>query len=558
MFRQSHGIIEGIKRPNLQPLQPFRQANRRWPANMAGLNDVPFVQTLAIPASCLFILFLAYSSQYLLHTADNLDPGPPTPRETIVFNILLALMCITYYKACSVHPGRFEHSADFVRLAGKRQRRQSPEEEESDKDCKACERVTDSEDETALEGQHNDETNSVADGASYPPGTGWCRKCKAPKPPRAHHCRVCRTCVPRMDHHCPWTANCVSLTTFPHFLRLLVYTNLSLWTLAYLLYQRFAALWSQRRLPAYLGPSLPALVHLTLLSLACFLASLALGILLTTTMRNWIFNMTTIESWEFEKHESQFESGKDWFLDDDGDKAPLERIEFPYDVGFLENVAQGMGTRNFLLWLFPFAPTPRLGKDGHGVGWRYEENGFNAREGMWPPQDPDRRRGSRWPAMRQDAEDLILPRYASAEEEKEAFRRRQEADMLRRKFSQQGDSSRVVELDEEDLAPPRRETDVPSRWKAQRQRILAELEEVEDYDLVDDYEGTPTRQRHQRPWANADGERLRDYGVDEEAEVDKIPLAPGPNDEDEDVPLGELLRLRRRKGMGTTAGDEMT
>lgn len=36
-------------------------------------------------------------------------------------------------------------------------------------------------------------------------------------------------------------------------------------------------------------------------------------------------------------------------------------------------------------------------------------------------------------------------------------------------------------------------------------------------------------------WTNAEGDRLRDFGVDEDAE----------EEDDEDVPLGELLRRRR-------------
>jgi palmitoyltransferase len=511
---------------------------------MAGLNDAPIFQALAIPAVCLLILFLAYSSQYLFHTAENLDPGPPSSRLTIIFNVLLGLLWITYYRACTVHPGQYRHSAEFVRgfRGGKEQ---DDEREDSDKECKACERVTDSEDDTFEQRQNRvKEPDGEAVAAKYPPGTRWCRKCLAPKPPRAHHCRVCKTCVPRMDHHCPWTANCVSLTTFPHFLRFLICTNLSLWILGYLLYQRFAALWSQRHLPSYLGPSLGSLIHLTLLSLVCFFTSLAVGILLATATKNWLFNMTTIETWELEKHKSRFETGKDWFADDEGAKVPLDKIEFPYDVGFFENLAQGMGTRNVLLWFFPFSPTPKLGKDGQGVGWQYEENGFNDRAGMWPP-DPDRRRSSRWPALRQDPEDMVLPQYASIEEEKEAFRRRQEADMQRWNHG-----PRVIELSDDDQPPlPRQEPSVSTRWKAQRQRILAELEEVEDYDLLNEYE-TPTG-RPRKPFTNADGERLRDFGVDEDTEEEeRIPLAPGVND-DEDVPLGELLRLRRRKGAET-------
>ncbi|KAG3192093.1 hypothetical protein PC129_g25062, partial [Phytophthora cactorum] len=122
----------------------------------------------------------------------------------------------------------------------------------------------------------------------------WCSKCDAPKAPRAHHCRHCNRCVPKMDHHCPWTSNCVSMTTFPHFLRFVLYTNLSLWALAYLLWLRFAVLWEHRHLPAYLGPSLIGLISLATLSLVCFFTCIALALMLLQTLRSWVLNQTMI------------------------------------------------------------------------------------------------------------------------------------------------------------------------------------------------------------------------------------------------------------------------
>lgn len=415
---------------------------------MAGISDVPFIQKLAIPAVCLLISFLAYTSQYLFHTARNLDPGPPTQRQSIVFNVLLTCLWWTYYRACSAPPGRYPKIAP------------------------------------AKSGVPNDRS----DGKALPPGTRWCTKCSAPKPPRAHHCRHCRTCIPKMDHHCPWTANCVSLTTFPHFLRFLLYANLSLWTLSYLLYLRFAAIWAARKWPSYLGPSLPALIHLTILALVCFVTEFALGLMLATTVKGWTLNLTTIEDWEIERHERSLERG--WF-DEDGDVP--ERVEFPYDVGFFANMSQAMGTRNFFLWFFPFAGSPAISPDGKGSGWEYEEDEVNDEKGMWPPPDPSRRE---WQPVDLDAEGA-MPVYSSPEERREAFRLRQKADL--------------------------------QRLERQREGILAELEEV-------DYEVDVPVEKRRRGWKDSEGNTLSDYGVDE-GEMVSI--------DDDDVPLSELVRRRR-------------
>lgn len=318
-----------------------------------------------------------------------------------------------------------------------------------------------------------------------------------------------------MDHHCPWTSNCVSLTTFPHFLRFLLYTNVSLWYLAHLLYLRFAAIWGNRLLPSYLGPSLPVLVHLTLLSLVCFFTSLALFILFFSTLRGWVLNETMIEGWELDRHtavcdRNRRDGGEFWSITGpDGKKMRLEKVEFPYDIGIFANLSQAMGTSNPILWFFPFAGNPDISKSGNGVGWEWPENGLNTKEGMWPPPDPDKVRRSAqggWPSAR-DPESIRVPRYGSKEEELEAFKTRQEADL--------------------------------QRWQGQRSQLMAELEEVDDYDLIDDEsdEGYEQGVDGEPGWANADGERLQDFGVDEDEDM--------TDDADEDVPLGELLRRRR-------------
>ncbi|KAJ0269998.1 hypothetical protein Brms1b_011886 [Colletotrichum noveboracense] len=436
---------------------------------MSGLNDSPIVKRLAVPAVCLLIAFLAYSSQILFYVADDsLPPGRLSKTETYIFNTLLLCLWYTYYKACTVDPGRYTFPDEVIEV---------PEPDE------------------------------------YGLLRRWCRKCSAPKPPRAHHCRSCRRCVPRMDHHCPWTSNCVSMRTFPHFLRFLLYTNLSLWTLARHLYLRFADLWAHRALPSYLGPSLPVLVHLTLLSLVTFFTSLALFILFFSTLRGWVLNETMIEGWELDRHTALCErtskngSGDFWSVTGpDGKKLRLEKVEFPYDVGIFDNLAQAMGTRNVLLWFFPFAGNPEISKSGTGCGWEWPENGINRTEGMWPPPDPDKmRRGQGgWPGAARGAEGVRVPRYASQEEELEAFKSRQEADR--------------------------------KRWAGERSRLMAELEEA-DYELVSEEsdDGYEQGADGEPGWTNADGERLQDFGVDEDEDMT----------DDEDVPLAEILRRRK-------------
>ncbi|KAK8043672.1 DHHC zinc finger domain-containing protein [Apiospora rasikravindrae] len=517
-------------------------------AFLVGSTAPLSVQRLAVPAVCLLIAFLGYGSQVLFSRSPDLEPGPLTSTQSYAFNTLLLCLWWTYYRACTVDPGRFAFPPSIAK-------------------------PNHSDDEGEGEGEKTGKQKR-------------CKKCRLPKPPRSHHCRICGRCIPKMDHHCPWTSNCVSLQTFPHFLRFLVFTNVSLWTLLYFVFQRFHALWANRHLPAYLGPTLPQLVWVTVFGLVGMGTSLALGILLGTTVQGWLFNTTMIEGWEIERHDALLERRRGAFGDgggggsnydedgywetrrdaDDPALLRLDPVEFPYDVGIFANMAQAMGTANVLLWFFPFASGPRVApfptKHEEGAdttGWEYEENGLNDDEGMWPPPDPAKMRHTRaWNDKRR--RELAAEREAydrntrgvanNNADDVQAFRRRQEMDM--RRWHGRGGSA-----------------------QQEAGRILGELEEVDGggYEFVDDdrysygnYEDQDQDQEDQPPhlgggivvdegksgWVNADGEQLGDYGVDEDAEFDDeddVLVDPVEDEEeaheDDDVPLAELIRRRK-------------
>lgn len=546
-------------------------------------NNLPGVQRLAIPAVCLLIAFLAYTSQWLYAVSPELSPGPLTSRQKYVFNTLLACLWITYYRACTTNPGRYTFPS-------------SKKTDDAPSQLPAS-------------------SSTTADGRKR-----WCKKCAALKPPRAHHCKACKRCVPRMDHHCPWTGNCVSLQTFPHFLRFLVFTNLSLWTHLAFVWRRFYGLYELRDVPAYLGPTLPQMAFLTIHAFVGGLTSLALGILLVTTVKGWLFNTTMIEGWEIERHEAVLErryassgggGGDDgWWRS--GERAPggdasaahlaVDPVEFPYDIGIFANMAQAMGTRNVLMWFFPLAGGPWIapyptdastkGSDSDSksqqrkaavdmTGWTYEENDLNDSPGMWPPPDPDRIRHTKvWKQRDLGAELEEQKRYdaelrdLTPEQRIEAFRRRQERDYQR--WDNRGGGGGGGD-------------------GLTRSGLLGELEELPRGAASSGggMHGAPFVSRPPRAvvsegksgWVNAEGEHLGDYGVDEDAEFDDFDgilppayrdagddedeegdvdrysseddddavLVPSAGDgggdfEDEDVPLAELVRRRRNGG----------
>ena len=272
--------------------------------------------------------------------------------------------------------------------------------------------------------------------------------------------------------------------------------------LTYHLFRRVAVIWDDRLLPAYLGPPTWAIAHLLVLLVANGITLFALAILLVRSLYSLSVNTTMIESWEIERHEALVKRSRKsggYVYANSGQKMHVEKQEFPYDIGIWRNLCQGMGTSIVIFWFLPSGSAPGIDTAG-----KFEVNGFEDVSRVWPPLDPDKMPRS---PHRFD-QDLELRHYGSPAEEKEAFQRRHQEDFERRR------RPAVENIVEEDSSSGE---DEPVEYESEYEEGL------------DGQEG----------WTNSDGERLRDFGVDEEAEV----LA------DDDIPLGELLRRRKARAL---------
>jgi palmitoyltransferase len=424
---------------------------------------------LAVPSVYTLIFFLGYPTQWLLM---RLEPRPLTKNELIYANIILPLILLTYTKSVFVDPGTIPKD-----WAERLDVNESLEKQE----LKAKSRK-------------------------------WCRKCDAAKPPRAHHCKACKRCIPKMDHHCPWTANCVSHRTFPHFLRFLVSTTIGLSFLQLLLFTRLHHLWDARDLPSYLGPSPFLLAHLFAILIVNSITLFAVGILALRNLWTLFVNTTTIEGWEIERHRTLVRRARTFggYLEtQDGSSVRMAHQEFPYDIGIYANICQGMGSSFPLQWLNPLARTPSLES-----GLSFETNGFEDEDKAWPPPDPDRAykrhaRASNENAFVYEMEDK------SNEDTMQAFRKRQEADEVRRR---RPFVERVAEMQEE---------------YGDGDEGSGEEEEKVKHGDGEGEEG----------WRNSEGERLQDFGVDEDVEF--------YDEQEDEIPLAELIA--RRQGAPNTA-----
>lgn len=332
-------------------------------------------------------------------------------------------------------------------------------------------------------------------------------------------------CIPKMDHHCPWTANCVSHTTFPHFLRFLFYTSIGISLLESFLFTRIAHLWSARDLPAYLGPSFLQLAHLFTTLIANSITLFALGILFLRNTWCLAVNTTTIEGWEIERHKTLLRRARHfggYLSTPDGTQLRIKRQEFPYDIGIFANISQGMGTSNPLSWLNPFAATPSVAS-----GLSFASNGFEDATTTWPPPDPDRL------YRRRVKEDGPAFTYRDAELSKEdtlaAFRARQAEDEVRRRkpFVERLESIRDRGVDDDAYE----HADDASEEAEDEGRKYGEGDEGEE------------------GWRNSEGERLKDFGVDEDVEF--------YDEQEDDVPLSELL-ARRQAAASASGGWSMS
>ncbi|THD00130.1 hypothetical protein EYZ11_000321 [Aspergillus tanneri] len=251
------------------------------------------------------------------------------------------------------------------------------------------------------------------------------------------------------------------------------------------------------------------LAHLFILLVLNSLTVFVLLILLVRTLYSLGSNTTTIESWEIERHETLVRRARHFggYLEGPGGTSVrIRKQEFPYDIGIWANIKAGMGdSGNVISWFWPLARTP-----DRTTGLQYEVNDFEEPDVSWPPPDPDRipiRSGRYRP------NEIPIGSGSFGRDEIEAFKRRKAEDLKRPRFN-----SGI------------------QRRKRFHNRFGKDLNDVDPFHQIE-RAGDDDHDDGEEAWKNADGERLRDFGVDEDIEFY----------DEEDIPLGILLRQRAQR-----------
>ena len=178
-----------------------------------------------------------------------------------------------------------------------------------------------------------------------------------------------------------------------------------------------------------------------------------------------------------------------------------------------------------LQWFNPLAPTPSIES-----GLSFEVNGFESPSLTWPPPDPDRLSRKVPKGMDKFEEAFTyLDAGLDASETLAAFRKRQDEDVVRRRkpFVQRVEAKLAREGANED------------GYEYGYGEDAEDDDEVPESRNVHDKESLDGSQSGEEGWRNSEGERLKDFGVDEDVEF--------YDERDDDVPLGQLLARRKER-----------
>lgn len=198
-------------------------------------------------------------------------------------------------------------------------------------------------------------TDTTSGSASLPavlkPGWTYCPFCQLNSPPRSYHCHVCDTCILKRDHHCVFGGTCVGYKNYRYYLMMVVY----LWLGA--LYANIYHFEYIHSIAGGFGLVTFFTMFMPFIMLICgystgyqfyvlFLAGISVlslflfSCLLYLQIKLILNGQVTYEN---------------------------KRGKREYDLGYIDNIKDVMGTQWYMAWISPFLPSSM---PGDGVNFR--------------------------------------------------------------------------------------------------------------------------------------------------------------------------------------------
>ncbi|XP_069502422.1 probable palmitoyltransferase ZDHHC24 [Ambystoma mexicanum] len=183
-------------------------------------------------------------------------------------------------------------------------------------------------------------------------GQGWdyCYFCETHIPPRCHHCFTCNVCVLRRDHHCVLLGRCQGYANYRYLIGLLIYSWIGL---------LYASILNAGNLMGILheGISTHSLFLLVMPWLMLLTGQVSVSAFIFVFISDVCLVSFLFCSGFLALHTALLLRGatcKEWFS-----------VHNQYDLGWQGNVKDFLGTRWFLIWLFPWVSSPLPGDGIH-------------------------------------------------------------------------------------------------------------------------------------------------------------------------------------------------
>lgn len=192
-------------------------------------------------------------------------------------------------------------------------------------------------------------------GALMPEGWRYCSECDLNLPPRSHHCKVCDNCMLKRDHHCWFTGCCIGYYNHRYYVAMVthmvcaaLYCNI--FNLSFVVsIKGHLTLYT---FLSYFGPHIGLLLGYYDMYVFFITLQTSIGTVLLFIF-SWLFY---IQAYQIFYGQTKYETKK--------------RIKC-YNLGILHTLREVLGKRWYLVFLFPWIPSPLL---GNGTQFKVKNN----------------------------------------------------------------------------------------------------------------------------------------------------------------------------------------